>query len=344
MITETIFGYTNDGNEIIKYTIKNCKNECVELLNYGASIHGLYILDRFGNLDDIVLGVNQASELNGKSFLGMTVGRVANRIENGRYSIDGKTYQLECNWRGHSLHSGSSNYGTKLFVAEYDGSAQILTFNYLDRGEGGFECEVDVKISYSFNDQSELAIHYDMLTKGDTIIAPTNHVYFNLSGGDVREHRLKINSGYIAKRNEEGIPAGGKISVEDTPADFREMKRIKEAMNHNPEGYFDKAPQRYDEVFILKHSEAVELAAILEDECSGRKLTVWTDMEALILFNAIANPPVTGKLGRMYEGYCGICLETQYVPNAVNCSDFVKPIFKKGMVHNSTTKYCFSII
>lgn len=342
MVTKTRFGILPDGREVSLYTISNGFGESAGLLDYGAAVHSLRVKDRDGQSGDVVLGAEKAEDLLEYSFEGVTIGRCANRIAQGRYVWKGKEYQLEQNRNGHFLHGASGNYAHQLFEAEYDGDKSEVTFCLKDSGKGGFGCEADVRITFSFDDLHRLTICYEITPDGDTVISPTNHAYFNLSGQrDVRDHMLCIHAGWIAKKDAEGIPKGEIRSVGCTRMDFRKLRSIREAMEQE-NGPGDERPLIYDDYYLLEpqSSPAAELFA----PDTGRIMRVFTDMPGLILFTPYAGKVRKGKYGEAYQGYCAICLETQHIPNAVNCAGFLKPIVLAHQTFRSRTSYEFGVI
>lgn len=342
MIRTEEFGKLRSGDSVQKYVIYNKKGESVELLDYGAAIHSVNVRDKDGNLSDVVLGVEKAEDLEHNSFEGITIGRCANRIGFGKCVLDGREVQLECNMFGHFLHGASGNYGFKHFKGTVNEEENSVTFRYFDTGEGGFDCNVDAAVTFSFDDDSRLRIHYHMVPDGTTVISPTNHTYFNLSGGDVRKLQFQVCTDQIVNRAEFGLPCGGTHSAKGSPADFTAMRTIGEAMDSDRDGYFERLPKRFDEFYVLP-GDLRTWAAHLHDDVTGRSIKVYTDMEALIIFNGIAQSEVVGKGGAAYRGYCGFCMETQFVPNAVNCRGFRSPVFRKGEAYDSTTIYEFFV-
>lgn len=342
MIRVVEFGTLKSGKCVHKYTLTNAKGEFVELLDYGAAIHSVNVLDQDGNISDIVLGVEKAEDLETGSFEGITIGRCANRIGFGKCVLDGKEVQLECNMFGHFLHGAGGNYGFRHFQGTIDEEANSVTFRHYDTGDGGFDCNVEAEVTFSFGGDSRLTIHYHMVPDGTTVISPTNHVYFNLSGGDVRDLYFQACTDQAVNRAEFGLPCDGTHSVKGTPADFTAMRTVREAMEADQDGYFERMPKRFDEFYVLPE-EYRGCAAVLHDARTGRSVRVYTDMESLIIFNGIAETPVKGKEGAVYEGYCGFCMETQFVPNAVNCKGFRSPVFHKNEEYDSTTVYEFVV-
>ncbi len=335
MVSEKVFGTLSDGKECRIITITNGKGESVELVNLGAAVHAIHVLDRDGKLDDVTMGVPEARDLEGNTMEGVIIGRVANSIKNGEFVQNGQLVRLEKGGRGgHFMHGGSGNYAKKFFTAEYDPAGSSVTFSYRDTGEGGWGNCVDVKITYSFNDLSELDIHYDLMPEADTALSPTNHTYFNLSGGDIRELELKVFSDQAAAKDETNQPDGTTVPVEGTAADFTEPVTIGERLAR-------ETRKGFNEYFVIP-GEGFRQAASLYCRENGRRMDVYTDMQCLILFTANKKEPVPGKDGKTYKGYCAVCLEAQFVPNAVNCPQFASPLFKAGERFEANTRYSFS--
>ncbi|MHB8127793.1 MAG: aldose epimerase family protein [Mobilitalea sp.] len=344
MIKKEKFGTMSDGREVNLFTLYNSSCEYVQLLDYGASIHSIYVLDKDGKLGDVVLGVDNADELEGRSYEGVTIGRCANRIAYGKFTIDGVETRLECNRGGHFIHGGSGNYANKTFAATMDEAQNCVTFRLVDTGEGGFGCYAEVAVTFTFDDNHELGIQYNIMPHGDTVICPTNHAYINLSGtGDIRDHLLKIYANYFAPKGEIGMPMGDRSQVIGTPLDFIKTRRIGEAMKDDLIGFFSSKPCIYDDSYILDKS-GFGLAAELYSGETGRIMHVYTDMPALIAFTPYAKDMDHGKGGVFYTGYCAICLETQYIPNAVNCPQYTSPIFRVNELLHSKTVYVFNVV
>lgn len=340
MVTCREFGKLPSGEAVHLYHISNCKGECVELLDYGAAIHAICVADREGNLDDIVLGAPEGSDLTKCSVLGSTIGRCANRIAHGRYEVDGTAHQLEQNMRGHFLHGASGNYAKKLFAAVVEEESNTVTFSLVDDGAGGFDCTVWATVSYSFGDDSVLTMTTHMVPDGTTVLNPTNHTYFNLGISDIRYLHLKLRANYRVSRDADGLPDGGRIAVHGTSADFTNDRSILDAMEKDPTGYFGGAMPRYDEFYILERKPGLP-AAELYCPKNGRMMHIITDMPSMVLFSDGRRSDVPGKNGKIHSGYSAVCLEPGFVPNAVNCPQYDSPIYRKGEVLRSVTKYIF---
>lgn len=341
MIQKESFCFLKDGREVFAYKISNSFGEYVTVLDYGASIQEIVVRDREGRLGDVVLGA-APDNLETFTYEGGTIGRCANRIAYGRCTIGGKEYQLEQNMFGHFLHGGSGNYQKKLFRGEIlDDTTVVL--RYHDIGEGGFDCSVDAAFFFSFDDEKRLTLRLEMTASGTTILNPTNHAYFNLAeDGDGRNHTLWIATDRIVTRREMGLPAGGSRSAAGTPADFTGGRLIREAMEMENTDYFPPDRRMFDEFYLLDGRKN-RLAAVLRSPVSGRTMKVYTNMPCLVLFVAEGRAPECGKRGKRYEGYCSVCLETGFVPNAVNCPEYDSPVFEKGQTLQAVTVYEFGV-
>ena len=342
MITCKEFGTLPSGELVRIYRICNMKGEYVELLDYGATIHAIYVADRNGNISDVVLGAPVGSDLTKCGVLGSTIGRCANRIAHGRYEVDGKVYQLETNRGGHFLHGASGNYAKKMFDASIDETENTVTFSLLDTGAGGFDCNVWAHISYKFTDDSVLTMTTRMIPDGTTVLNPTNHTYFNLGISDVRSLQLKLRANYRVSRDCDGLPDGGRIAVAGTSADFTRGRTLSDAMENDPTNYFADAVPGYDEFYFLEQKPGLPAAELYCPE-NGRLMHIVTDMPSMVLFVNGTRKDMPGKTGGVYSGYCAVCLEPGFVPNAVNCEQFDSPIYRQGESLCSVTRYIFTV-
>lgn len=340
MVKKEFFCKLSDGRQVYSYTITNTHGEYVTLLDYGATIHKLVVRDKNGNLGDVVLGADPA-DFERCTYKGGTIGRCANRIGYGRCTIGGKEYQLEQNMFGHFLHGASGNYAEKCFTGDVFPEENKVAFHWFDNGAGGFGCNVQADFAFSFDDEARLTLRLEMCGDGTTILNPTNHAYFNLSEtGDARDHWVWIHADKRVTRGEMGLPNGGTTGVAGTPADFTVERKIREAMDHDDGGYFKKDKISFDEFYVYEDRE-YRLAATLRCPEKGRTMKVYTDMPCLVLFCAGGRKPEPGKNGVVYQGYCAVCLETGFVPNAVNCPEYISPVFAAGEKLVATTVYQF---
>lgn len=341
MIETESFGRLPDGAAVTLYRIRNGRGESVELLDYGASIHAVRIRDGAGRLRDVTLGAAHAGELAGFTYEGVTIGRVANRIPFGRCTIEGTPLQLDCNHRGHFLHGGSGGYAHRFFRAVPLEDGRGVAFFLRDDGAGGFGCPAAVEVRFCFGDDRALRIDYRMTAGGTTVFCPTNHVYFDLSGqGDILHHRLRVAAARWTPKGPQGMPQGAIAPVDGTPMDYRRARPLGQALCQAArEGFFGPDTPQMDDTFLLDGAGGP--AAELCCPASGIAVRVDTDMPAMVAFTPFCRTVRPGKGGRYYAGYCGVALETQYVPNAVNCPEYELPVFHEGETFASTTSYTF---
>ena len=337
MITKEKFGTLHDGRIVTKYRITNHFGEYADILNYGATLHALAVQDRAGTIADVLLGVDNAAELPGASGEGVIIGRNANRIGKSYCVIEGKEYFFEPTERGNFLHSGSGNYALKFFsVTELSETALLLV--YEDPGEGGFEGNVHVEVIYTFDDNHTLDIQYRMIPNTTTILNPTNHAYFNLgSYTDTREDTLWLFCGCYAPRSREGLPLGLKKPVAGTPYDFRMPKKLLERTEADIPDPRLKAVDDFYCIDGAGYRKAAELCCTQ----SGRIMETWTDFPALVLFVPGFCAKRAGKGGITYPAYGGVCIECQYMPDAVNHTAFEIPVFHAGEALEHRTTYRF---
>lgn len=341
MIIKKLFGTRKNGVRVFIYRITNRFGEYVEILDYGAAVHSVCVRDASGDIGDVVLGVPYADALDDFNLEGVIVGRCAGRIADAKFVLNGKEYKLDAGRGGHCLHSGSGNYGMRMFEVCADETDNSIILTCHDNGEGGFESEADVMIRYQFGDDSVLHLEYRIVPTQDTVIAPTSHIYFNLGLGDAREQILQIPASRYAGKDSRGLPDGSVCSVEGTPFDFRKAVTLREAAGRDIEGKFLGEHASYDDI-LLPDGEGYREAAHLFNAGTGRRMTVYTDMPAVVLFTFGADREIPGKYGENYHGFRSVCLETGHVPNAVNCPQLPSPVCRGGELFYSHTAYAFS--
>lgn len=343
------FGNTG-GKKVELYTLTNKNGVSVSLTNYGATVVNLFTPDRRGNLADIALGFDTFKPYPTKSpYFGCIAGRYANRIADGKFSLEGKTYQLSKNEAPahlHHLHGGIKGFDKQVWNAEVLKSSQPsvrFTLRSPD-GQEGYPGNLDVAVTYTLTDKNELRISYEATTDKPTVINLTNHTYFNLAGagnGSILDHQLKINADRFTPVNKTLIPTGELKSVGGTVMDFRKPtaigKRIKEVGGK---------PVGYDHNYVLngKHPFACRmLAAEVSDPKSGRVMKVYTDQPGIQFYSGnFLDGTIKGKGGKVYNQYDGFCLETQHFPASPNEPKFPSTVLKPGETYKTTTVYQFS--
>lgn len=331
------------------FTLSNSNGLVAKVSNFGAILVSLFVPDKNGNLEDIVLGFDSVEKYseNDICYFGSTIGRNCNRIKNACFELNGTTYYLDKNERGkNNLHSGFNPYNKRIWDYYVNEQENSVTFELISPdGDQGFPGEFNIKVTYSLTENNELKINYNGISNKDTVVNMTNHSYFNLSGhnkGSCLEHKLYINSNKFVSVDEELIPTGELVEVADTPMDFRVPKKIGKDINNNFEQL--KFTGGYDHCFVInKTNNSIEKIAILLDECSGRTMEVYTDCIGVQFYagNFIENNTIIGKENCLYKNRSGICLETGFFPDSINQKNFVSPMLKANTLYNTTTIYKF---
>ena len=227
--TKTAFGTTPENQTVSLFRLENASGAYVEIMDYGCRIMSICVPDKKGNLTDVALGLEDLDTyLKDDASLGAIVGRFANRIANGRFSLNGKDYQLAINNGPNHLHGGPTGYGQRVWDGRFSDNKLIFT-RTSPAGEEGYPGTLNLTITYGWSEDNELSISYEATTDADTILNLTNHAYFNLNGhgsGTVLNHELRIDADSITELNKDQVPTGNYIPVDGTPFDFRELKEI----------------------------------------------------------------------------------------------------------------------
>jgi aldose 1-epimerase len=340
---------TQDGRPITLYTLTNSHGLEVRTMNYGAIILSMRVPDRKGQLADIVLGHETlAGYIPNPPYIGALVGRYANRIANGTFTLDGKTYSLPKNDGPNTLHGGIKRTFDKV-VWEGEalkGGKTGVSFTYLSKdGEEGFPGNVKVKVAYTLNDENELVIDYEASTDKATPINLSQHSYFNLAGegtSDILSHELMLNADRFTPVDKNLIPTGELRAVKGTPLDFTTPTKVGARIDEN----YDQLVlgHGYDHNFVInRKGDGMTLAARVYEPTSGRVLEVSTTQPAVQFYTGnFLDGTVTGKQGHVYKRRYGFCLETQHFPDSPNHPDFPSTILKPGETFRSKTVFKFS--
>jgi len=339
------FGQTPYG-EATLYTFANDNGLEVSITNYGGAITSIIAPDRTGNPADVVLGYETVEEyVEHPRFMGALIGRYANRIARGRFSLNGVEYQLAQNNGANHLHGGITAFHKVLWSGETETSAQELALHlsYLSRdGEENYPGNLTVQVDYVLNDHNELEVRYRTTTDKDTIVNLTNHSYFNLAGaGSILNHELLINADAFTPISEDLIPTGEIRNVEGTPLDFRRTQTVGSRINEPYDQL--RCTGGYDHNFVLNDAETpLKLAVQVVDPPSGRKLEVLTTQPGLQFYSGnFLDGSFTGKNGVAYEKYAGLCLEPQYFPDAPNHPNFPSTTLRAYEEYKQTSVYRF---
>jgi aldose 1-epimerase len=340
------FGVLN-GQTITAYTLMNDRGMEVTSLDYGCIITRILAHDQNGILENVVLGFDSIEEyVEHSPYFGAVVGRFAGRIKGAEFELNGKTYRLAQNDNGNHLHGGLQGFDKVVWRTELveNEDSVSLVFSYLSRdGEEGYPGNLQMKVTYTLNNNNELIISYEGRSDQTTLLNVTNHSYFNLSGDlrhDILNHHLTIQSSKFLELDEKLIPTGQLPAVEHTPFDFKAGRKIKDGtVSDHPQNIL--AGKGYDHPFILDENNNNEI--VLKDEESGRMLTIETDEPAVVLYtgNQLEDHfSIRDVRGRKY---LGLCLETQGLPDSIHHMEFPSNILEKDKVFRSETKYKFSV-
>lgn len=337
------FGETAQGEHAALYVLENKNHTTIKVTDYGATLVAFLFKDKDGIERDVVLGYDSVESYQKYTcYLGATVGRNCNRIDNARVLIDGKEWTLEDNDRGNNLHSGRNGFsGVMWEVKEVTGNS--ITFSHFSsQEEQGFPGNLTAEVTYSILENDTLEISYTGKADADTVMNFTNHSYFNLAGHDsgvMEAQELQIFAdSYTPVRDEKSIPTGEILPVEGTPLDFRTMKPIGRDIQEEFEQL--KFVGGYDHNFVLSEKPG-EMKIMADAYCkeTGIAMEAATDCCGVQLYAGNFIGTQKGKGGVTYNNRNGFCLESQFYPNAVNEKNFPSPVVKAGEVYRSKTTY-----
>jgi len=340
------FGKTADGQEVKVHTLTNTKGLRVRLIDYGATLISVEAPDRHGKNANITLGFpSLEGYLQRHPFFGSTVGRYANRIAGGKFTLDGKTYTLATNNGPNHLHGGNNGFDAVLWKSEAVSSPDLVgvRFSYTSRdGEEGYPGTLETTVSYTLSDANELRIDYAATTDKPTILTLTNHSYWNLAGagsGDILKHELTLAADQYLPIDDTSIPTGELAAVKGTPFDFTQPHAIGERI-----GELKKDPHKtkgYDHCFVLRGQQGkLELAARVTEPTSGRVMEVFTTEPGIQLYcgNFLDGSLSAGG----FKQHDAFCLETQHYPDSPNKPSFPSAVLRPGQTYRSTTMHRFS--
>jgi aldose 1-epimerase len=346
-----------DDQPVYLYTLSNGRRMTVEITNYGGIVQSIRVPDRAGRVENVALGFSKLADYVGNSmhpaeggsgttYFGATIGRYANRIANGKFTLNGHTYDLPKNNDSNTLHGGPKAFNTKVWDAttEKGQNYVALKLTYTDPGGyNGFPGTVKTEVTYTLTRDNALRIDYRATTDEPTVINLTNHTYFNLAGegsGSVYDQRLKINADGYTPTDETLTPTGEISPVAGTPFDFRATKPIGRDIRDDDEQLV--LAHGYDHNFVLDGS-GMRLASIAEDPESGRVLLTYTDQPGVQFYTGnFLVGDLVGTGGRAYRQSDGFTLETQHFPDSPNRPSFPSTVLKPDEEFTSTTIYAFS--
>ena len=350
MVEKSSFGKLSDGSEVSLFTLKNSKGSEAKITNYGARLVNLYVKNKEGEFKDVILGFDSVEGyVNDKSYQGAIVGRYGNRIGKGKFTLDGQEYQLDINDGPNHLHGGSKGFFSVLWDAEpmetLDGPAVKFTYTSPD-GEMGYPGTVDIAITYTLTNDDELKIEYEGTTDKPTILNPTHHSYFNLSGDPnkpVTDEMLQIDADKYTPVDSTLIPTGELADVEGTPLDFRTDKKVGQDINAENEQL--GIAGGFDHNWVLNnYNKEVRKVAEVYDPSSGIVMDVLTDQPGIQFYSGnFLDGTFAGKNGVKYQKRTALCLETQVFPDSPNHENFPSSVLRPGEKYTQTTIYKFSV-
>lgn len=346
------FGTLRDGRAVEAITLSNAKGMRATVLNYGAILQSVMVPDRAGRSEEVTLGYNDMQGyLEKPNYFGATVGRYANRIKAGSFSIDGRQYKLALNNNGNALHGGPLGYDKRLWTVEKvtDGPTASVVMRYVSAdGEEGYPGKLTVTATYSLDEDNALTVEYSATTDRPTIVNITNHSFFNLGGEasqrSIYDHYLTIPADGTTPVDASLIPTGEIRPVEGTPFDFRRPTRIGDRIRdgRDPQIVFG---QGYDENFAIARdvSKAPRLHARVEDATTGRVLDILSNQPGVQLYTGnFLDGTAIGRSGHAYRQGDGIALEPQLFPDTPNQPAFGSARLDRGQTYRNIIIYRFS--
>ena len=344
-ITKQQFGSLSCGKPVYSFKLTNSKGAYLEVIEFGGAIRSIVVPDSEGALVDVALGYDDlGSYVSQDKYIGALIGRHGNRVEDAKFKLGRKVYTLAKNDGRNNLHSGPKGFDKRLWHGETDGETLVLSYRSED-GEEGFPGNLDVTVRYSFTEDNALIIDYKAESDADTLCNLTNHCYFNLDGqasGSILEHSLRINATHFTVGNSECLPTGYVAKVEGTPLDFTDFHTIGERIGEKYEQLIFAGG--YDHNFC-PDGKGMRQVATLKAAKSGIVMDVYSDLPGIQFYsgNFLDGTAPYGKGGKPIEKRTGLCLETQFYPNAMKHRNFEQPVLRAGEKYHHVTVYSFSV-
>ena len=348
-LSVALYPYEHKGNEKLFRVILCNGNMIVELTNIGCAITAIRTPDNKNNQANIVAGFSGLLDYKSNAdYFGCVVGRYSNRITHGQFQLDGRTYQLSINDGSNHLHGGTEGFSHKVWniheTIEREDECGIVFSYFSPDGEDGYPGNLSVTVKYLLSRENRLGIYYKAVTDKSTPVSLTNHSYFNLSGftePTIYHHKLCLEAIEYTLKSGNNTPTGEIAKVQGTALDFRTPKLIGKDINAFPED------MGYDHSFIIKNNNSKDIvkAAVLNEEKSGRMITIYTDRPAIQVYTGnFWNGNIEGEQGYRYIKHGGVALETQAFPDSPNHPHFPDTILHPGEVYESTTIYEFDVM
>lgn len=347
-LKRTDFQSVVNGDSTDLYLLKNANGMEVTVTNYGGRIVSVMVPDKEGNMQDVVLGYDSIADYMAvNNDFGATIGRYANRIANGKVTIDGVEYDLPTNNFGHTLHGGPNGFQKQIFKGmQPDSQSVVLTYLSVD-GEENFPGNLNVKVTMTLTDENAIDIAYEAETDKETVVNLTNHSYFNLSGDPsqtILDHMLTIHADEYTPVDRTFMTTGAIEKVEGTPMDFRTEMAIGEKIDQYDFEQL-KNGDGYDHNWVLNTKGDVSMvAASVWSPVTGIRLDVYTNEPGIQIYSGnFLDGTATGKKGITYQKRAAICLETQKYPDTPNKPDWPSAYLKPGEKYTSRCIYKFSV-
>jgi aldose 1-epimerase len=346
MVKKDVFG-SHNGKEVYLLTLTNKAGNVIRVTNFGAKINWIEVPDKIGRKENVTFGYDTFDEtLKGDMSFGSVVGRFANRIAKGKFTLDGVVYNTPVNNGPNTLHGGPAGWHSVVWDTEIlkDSKFPAVKFTYVSPDmEAGFPGKVNASITYTWTDKNEIVMDYTCTTDKRTVVNITNHAYFNLHGagnGDILDHVLTLKASAFTPVDSFMIPTGEIRPVAGTPFDFTSPHTIGERIGDN----YDQLilGRGYDHNYILDNKEEVDVTVY--EPVSGRMLEVITDQPGMQLYTGnFLDGTKSGHGGKVFKFRSGLCLESGHYPDSPNHPEFPTTVLNPGEIFKSTTIYRFSI-
>ena len=343
-------GTLSDGRLVRAYRLENASGVAVHILTLGGIIHRFFAPDRDGRKDDIALGYGDLETYRtNKAHFGALIGRYANRIANAEITLDGTRYALEANRPPDIIHGGANGFDKQVWTVLDSGADRLKLALDSPDGDAGFPGAVHVEALYTLSSDNALRLDFRATTTKPTVIALTNHAYWNLAGessGEILDHTLEVAADSFTPAGERLIPTGEILPVAGTPFDFRKPATLRDRVMQSSDPQIALAHGGIDHNFVLRAHAANSFkhAAKLSEPKSGRVLTILTTEPGLQVYtgNSLAGGP-PGKSGKPYGKWEGIALETQHFPDSPHHPNFPSVVLRPGDEYRSSTVYRISV-
>ena len=338
------FGTTKDGKEVFLFSLENKNGVKAEVTNYGALLVNLFVPDKNGQVEDVVLGFDNVTGYESNpSYFGAVIAPSANRIGGASFELHGETYSLKKNNGENNLHS-DDELGSHKRVWDFAEEADCVTFTLKNTdGELGFPGNKEFKVTYSLDEENGLQIQYQATSDKDTVINPTNHSYFNLKGhkeGNIEDHKITLLASQYTPADATSIPYGDIVTVEGTPMDLRKEIVIGDKIDTDFEQL--NFAVGFDHNWVTDdYTGEVRKIATVKAPMDARIMEVYTDLPGVQFYAGNFIDPQDGKQGASYGKRSGLCLETQCYPDSIHKANFPSVVYGPGKDYKSTTIYKF---